>query len=98
VRTLHAAGCTLLVMACGSGSASRSPADDAGSDAARDVGVADVSRDVPADAPRVLCPDSAPDGGPSLCGPGMICGNSGGVPGNFCCYPTPGSPGYCPPP
>jgi hypothetical protein len=56
----------------------------------------DSGPDVPPDAPRVLCPAAnLADGGPVLCPPGMICGNSGGVPGNCCCYQKPGTCDFC---
>jgi hypothetical protein len=58
----------------------------------------DATPDVAADAARVMCPDVNPNAADSsvLCAPGQICGNSGGVPGNFCCFPTASMPGYCP--
>ncbi len=59
---------------------------------------ADAGPDVSTDAARVMCPNvnlGAPDSA-VLCAPGQICGNSGGVPGNSCCYPMANQPGFCP--
>jgi len=75
--------------------------DSASADADVEVdsgAIVDAPPDVPADAPRVWCVDSVyPDGGGMFCPPGMICGNSGGVPGNSCCYQQEGAPDYyCP--
>jgi len=82
----------VAVAACG-GSTEHRPADG-GLDA---PATPDAPLDVDTDGPRVWCDDSTFDGGGMFCPPGMICGNSGGVQGNFCCYQQDGAPDYyCP--
>jgi len=87
---LTAIGAMMAVAACG-GQTDR-PFVDGGLE-----GAADSPPDVAADAPRVWCVDTTSDGGGMFCPPGMICGNSGGISGNCCCYPQGGMESYyCP--
>ena len=93
-------GCVVIACGCGSGR----PAPDVGILASTTqpgcvpdtLCPEDAGPDV-ADAGRVACSDT--NGNPDAsvpCARGQICGNSGGVVGSFCCYPTAGMPGYCP--
>ncbi len=78
----------LAVSACG-GTETNGAADAA----------VDAPPDVSPDAPRVWCDTMLGPSGQDasvLCDPGQICGNSGGIPGSWCCYPTPGEANYCP--
>jgi len=51
--------------------------------------VADAAADALNDAARVWCVRLIDQPGDSsvLCPPGLVCGNTGGVPGNLCCDP-----------
>jgi hypothetical protein len=95
-------GVVILTVHCGAATApdARELGDaaiDGSVDASFEADMKDASADAPLDAPRVLCPDvnlGSPDA-TVLCPPGQICGNSGGVPGNFCCFATPGQGDFC---